>query len=54
MKTYYAAVEGFIENAYRKVGEPVGQMNEDQAKYLVMAGHITDEAPAIKDEKKDK
>ncbi|MDQ0422291.1 hypothetical protein J2045_003339 [Peteryoungia aggregata LMG 23059] len=54
MKTYYAAVEGFIEGAYRKVGESVGKMTDDQAKYLVMAGHVTDVAPAAKDEKKDK
>jgi hypothetical protein len=54
VKTYYAAVEGFIEGAYRKVGETVGQMTETQAKYLIMAGHVTDTAPVAKDEKKDK
>lgn len=45
-KTYYAAREGFIENLYRKVGDPVGPLSEDQAKYLLLSGHLSETKPA--------
>lgn len=45
-KMYFAATEGFINGVYRKVGDPIGRLNELQAKYLVMAGQVTEEKPA--------
>lgn len=53
-KTYYAAAEGFIEGAYRKVGDKVGTLTDRQAKYLLMDGTITAKAPEVADGKKDK
>lgn len=48
MKKYYAAVEGYINGAYRKKGEPAGALSERQAKYLVLSGLVTDKKPDIK------
>lgn len=47
-KTYYAEVEGFILGALRAPGDPVGELTEAEAKYLLMAGHVTDQKPAAK------
>lgn len=44
-KTYYSLVTGFVNNVHRKEGEPVGQLTDAEAKYLVMAGQISDEPP---------
>lgn len=44
-KAYYAADEGFILGKHRKVGEPVGNLTDREAKYLVLAGQISDKAP---------
>lgn len=44
-RTYYAAVEGFIHGAYRKVGDSLGQLTERQAKYLLMSGLVTTQSP---------
>lgn len=41
-KTYYAVIDGYINGAYRKKGEPCGEMTERQVKYLVMSGLVTD------------
>lgn len=45
-KTYYSAVAGFVNNVHREVGEPIGTLSDDEAKYLLMAGQITHEALA--------
>lgn len=44
-KAYFSCVNGFVNNVRREVGEPVGALSDEEAKYLVMAGQITDEAP---------
>ncbi|THK38654.1 hypothetical protein EHS39_09105 [Ensifer sp. MPMI2T] len=46
-KAYYSRVTGFVNNVHRNVGDPVGILSEQEAKYLVMAGLITDEPPVL-------
>lgn len=47
-KHYYAAVEGFILGSLRAAGDPVGELTDEQAKYPLMFGHITDQEPKAK------
>lgn len=44
-KVHYALVEGFINGAFRKVGEPIGELTEKEAKYLVLHGHASTVRP---------
>ncbi|TAA54633.1 hypothetical protein [Shinella sp. JR1-6] len=44
-KMYYAAVEGFLFDKYRKIGEPVGMLSVDEAKYPAQMGQISETAP---------
>lgn len=44
-KMHYAAVEGFLFGKYREIGEPVGMLTDDEAKYPVQMGQITEAAP---------
>ena len=46
MKTYYALVDAFINGNFRKAGDCLGELTDRQAKYMVLAGMISDEAPA--------
>ena len=43
-KTYYAALPGWIDGELRKTGAKV-KLTEDQAKYLLLSGQITEDAP---------
>lgn len=45
--TYFAAVEGFIEGKYRKVGDKIG-LTEKQAKYLLLDGTLSEKDPKVK------
>lgn len=44
-KTYYALAEGDVHGKFRAVGEPIGQLTDRQAKYLVMTGVISATRP---------
>lgn len=44
-RTYYATVDGYINGAMRKAGEAVGKLTDRDAKYLIMSGLVTAEAP---------
>lgn len=44
-KMHYAAVEGFLFGKYREIGEPVGMLTADEAKYPVQMGQISETAP---------
>lgn len=44
-KMHYAAVEGFLFGKYRKIGEPVGMLTADEAKYPAQMGQISETAP---------
>jgi hypothetical protein len=48
MKTYYAVVDGFIHDRERKKGAEI-RMTERQAKYLLLSGLITEDAPKKED-----
>lgn len=48
-KTYYALAEGDVHGKYRTVGEPIGQLTDRQAKYLVMSGAISATRPEAGD-----
>lgn len=50
MKTYYALVDAFINGAFCKAGDCLGELTDLQAKYMVLAGMISDEPPAATDE----
>lgn len=54
MKKYFALVEGFILGAYRKVGEPVGELSDLEAKYPLLSGQIGTSAPKASGDKKEK
>jgi hypothetical protein len=44
-KMYYAAVEGFLFGSYRMVGDPVGALTAEEAKYPSQMGQISETAP---------
>jgi hypothetical protein len=43
-KTYYAVLPGWIDGELRKTGAKV-KLTKDQAKYLLLSGQITEDAP---------
>lgn len=44
-KVYYAAGDGYIEGAMRKMGDRIGPLTDLQAKYPLQYGQITEKRP---------
>lgn len=46
-KPYYSLVDGFVDSVYRKIGDPLGNLTDEEAKYLVMAGIASATKPEV-------
>jgi len=44
-KMYYSLVEAFLLGKFRSIGEPIGPLTDEEAKYLVMSQTLSDTPP---------